>query len=63
MKTAAMKPTIKERLNKKTITEIDAIAKRIGFPLRGNKAERIHSLYQYFRSVYNWQQISNPTKP
>jgi len=50
---------IKEKLSKKTLIEIAAIAKRLHFPLRGNKREQINSLYDYFESPRRWRAISN----
>jgi len=50
--------TIKEKLSKKSLEEINKIAKRLNFPLRGNKAERIHSLSEFFAMPARWKEIA-----
>jgi hypothetical protein len=50
---------IKEKLTKKSVVEINAIAKRLNFPLRGNKKERINSLYDFFKAPERWNVIIN----
>jgi hypothetical protein len=54
-----MKDSIRQRLNKKSNKELDAIAKRLNYPLRGNKNEKAHNLDQYFKSSKYWAAISN----
>ena len=49
---------LKEKLSKKTVAEINTIAKRLNFPLRGGKKERINSLYDYFMAPQRWKAIS-----
>jgi len=53
------KPTIKERLQKKTLKEINAIAKRMKYPVYGTKPARIHQIDQLFRAPAIWDAIVN----
>ena len=48
-----------DKLEKKTIAEINAIAFRLSIPLRGNKRERILSIDSHFKFVKGWEVISN----
>ena len=52
-----MKKSIEERLQEKTGSEINAIAKRMKYPLRGTKQERIHSLVAHFNFSKEWKDI------
>ena len=50
---------LKKRLSEKKIAEINAIAKKLHFPLRGNKRERINALVAYFKVPGYWKTIIN----
>jgi hypothetical protein len=50
---------IKEKLSKKTVSEINEIAKRVNYPLQGNKTERVHALAGFFVSKDEWDIIVN----
>lgn len=54
-----MKLSIKERLRLKTLKEINAIAKRMKYPLYGNKPCRINLICQYFDAPRIWAAIAN----
>lgn len=51
--------TIKEKLNTKTLAQLAAIAKRLKYPLRGNKREQVNLLYDHFKAPERWRAISN----
>lgn len=57
--TVFVKPSIERRLLSKTVDEINRIAARVDYPLRGNKRERVHSLCGYFRMPEDWRIISS----
>ncbi len=48
---------MKKRLESKKIVEINAIAKKLKLPLRGNKRERINILVDYFKMPGYWKTI------
>lgn len=54
-----IKLSIKERLQKKTVREINAIAKRMKCPLYGCKRQRINLIDGYFKSPAIWDAIAN----
>ena len=51
--------TIKEKLSTKTLNQLAAIAKRLKYPLRGNKREQVNSLNDFFLAPQRWKAISN----
>jgi len=53
-----VKLSIKERLQNKTVGELDTIAKRLHYPARGNKNEKIRQLNHYlYQSKRDWNVI------
>jgi hypothetical protein len=51
--------SIKEKLEKKTVAQINAIGTRLGLPLRGSKRERINTIDSHFKFIAGWKVISN----
>lgn len=55
-----VKLSIKERLQKKSVAELDAIAKRLNYPARGIKSEKIRQLNHYlYQAKKDWDIIIN----
>ena len=46
-------------LQKMTHAQLEQVSMKFGFPLRGNKSERINSLIGYFKAPSTWNAISN----